>query len=390
MQDKKQLGIGAVIGVMAIFFLPNASFIINPAIAALAEAFPDVAYSNILMLSTISSIVVIPISVVAGSLAGSKFGFKTLTVFASICLIVGGMIPFFVMDYYVLLLSRVIIGVGVGFSMPLGNAIVMKLFSGQKGASIQGAGTAVMNASGIIFQQVAGILCVLNLKYIWLLHLLVLVPMGCIIAMLPEPEKEEVIRQAEKTRLPMRVYLISAGYALCVMFFYPLFLNVSAIVVGEGLGSAALSGTILSMYNIGGCIAGVIFGKVYQVLEKKTIPVCLILLVVFLAVGYFGHSAVLLMIAIAGCGITLFIIWPAIMVEFNDMMPPQATAAASGTFVALLNLGCFTASPYVGLLQKVTGNMSPRFPTLVAIGAVALIALIWIGLRASRQSKPAK
>ena len=44
MQDKKQLGIGAVIGVMAIFFLPNASFIINPAIAALAEAFPDVAY----------------------------------------------------------------------------------------------------------------------------------------------------------------------------------------------------------------------------------------------------------------------------------------------------------------------------------------------------------
>ena len=123
------------------------------------------------MLSTISSIVVIPISVVAGSLAGSKFGFKTLTVFASICLIVGGMIPFFVMDYYVLLLSRVIIGVGVGFSMPLGNAIVMKLFSGQKGASIQGAGTAVMNASGIIFQQVAGILCVMNLKYIWLLHL---------------------------------------------------------------------------------------------------------------------------------------------------------------------------------------------------------------------------
>lgn len=387
MQNNKKLGMGAVIGVLAIFFLPNAAFIINPAIAALATMFPDVAYSNILMLSTISSIVVIPISVLAGSLAGNRFSFKSLTVFAGVCFIVGGMIPFFISDYYILLVSRVIVGIGVGFSMPLGNAIVMKLFSGQRGAAIQGAGTAVMNASGIIFQQAAGILCVMNIKYIWLLHLLVLIPVCCIIMMLPEPEKEEVIQQAEKTRLPLCVYMISAGYALCVMFFYPLFLNVSAIVAGEGLGSAALAGTILSMYNIGGCAAGIIFGKIYQILEKKTIPVCLFLLVAFLAIGYFGHSAVLLMVAIAGCGITLFVIWPAIMVEFNDMIPPQATAAASGTFVALLNLGCFAASPYVGLLQSITGNMSPRFPTLVAIGAVGIITLVWIGLRVSNQAK---
>ena len=130
-----------------------------------------------------------------------------------------------------------------------------------------------------------------------------------------------------------------------------------------------------------------IFGKIYAVLKRKTIPVFLILVIGFLALGYFGKSVAALMVAIAGCGISLFVIWPAIMVEFNDTISPQATSAASGVFVALLNAGCFAVAPYVGVLQSVTGNLSPRFPALVGTIGVAIISVIWIVSRSTAKKQ---
>ena len=374
----KKIGITASIGVLAIFSLPNVSFIINSALAALTELYPDVPYSSILMLSTITSLIVIPISLIAGNLAGKKFTYKSLTVFAVFCFLVGGMLPYFINGYYLLLIARAIVGIGVGFTMPLGNAIVMKLYTGHKSASMQGLGTAVMNGAGILFQTLSGVLCVINLKYIWILHLIVVIPMLCIIFLLPEPVKETDSKDADKVKLPASVYLVSIGYALCVMFFYPLFLNVSTIIIGEGLGTAALAGIVLSMYNIGGLTAGLIFGFIYRSLKNSTIPVCLLSIIIFLAIGYFGKSALSLMIAVGGCGLALFLIWPAVMSEFSETLPVNATGPASGVFIACLNVGCFAASPYVGLLQSITGNTSPRFPIIIGFFAVGVISVIWI------------
>ena len=49
-----------------------------------------------------------------------------------------------------------------------------------------------------------------------------------------------------------------------MMVNYPLLVNMSTIIITDNLGDAASAGVVLSMFTVGGMIAGAIFGKVYQ------------------------------------------------------------------------------------------------------------------------------
>lgn len=64
------------------------------------------------------------------------------------------------------------------------------------------------------------------------------------------------------------VFLISIAWGLIFMVYNPMGLNMSSILVSEGIGNETLAGTIGSLYTVGGMVAGVIFGKLYHHLGK--------------------------------------------------------------------------------------------------------------------------
>ena len=73
------------------------------------------------------------------------------------------------------LVSRVIVGVGIGLSHPFSAALLSRFFSGQKRANLQGAATLIMNLAGVFYQVIIGGVCLMNVNYTWLVHLFTLV-----------------------------------------------------------------------------------------------------------------------------------------------------------------------------------------------------------------------
>jgi MFS family permease len=371
----------AVLGVMAAFLVSQNAFIINPALSSLAAEYPNMPYSSILLLSTIVTLFAMPFSIIGGIVVGKKAKYKTVCCLAALLVFVGGLAPYFVKPYIAVLILRMVVGIGTGLITPLGNALVMRLYTGQKQVNLLGLGTSVMNIAGIVYQIIAGIVCAVSVNYTWLLYLFMLIPFFLML-FLPEPEKivtQTTEAHGKKTKLPIAVYIVSVAYGALFMLYYPLLLNMSAIVEGEGLGTAALAGTILSMYSIGGMIAGFAFGLVMKALGRKwTIPVCLITHVLALGICYYAKNPVILMAGVIVTGITIFTIWPAVMTDFTATLPQESVASAGGIFSAVLCFGGFLASSFVGVVQSLTGSINPRMPVLAGtIGTIGL-ACVWI------------
>lgn len=99
-------------------------------------------------------------------------------------------------------------------------------------ANLMGIGATAQSVTGTLVQFLAGVVCAVNVHLTWLVHLYLAIPLIGILICLLEPEKQENAKEVQEVKKEKT--------------------DMSAIVTSNGLGTAAVAGTILSGYTIGG------------------------------------------------------------------------------------------------------------------------------------------
>lgn len=374
------------LAIMAIFFIMPGALIVNPALQSIADAYPHIPYTTVLLISTIPLLMVVPTSLLAGAIAGTKVKYKTLITVAMLLYVIGGSMPFFIRDFFIVLVARTIYGIGVGLATPLANGLVIRLFDGQKRANMMGLGSVIINVASTIFMILSGFVSVINFNLMWLIHLIALIPMVLMMLFLSEPEKTEQ-QSSEKSKLPDIVFILSLAICFIYMNVNAMILNMSTIITTEKIGNAALAGTILSMYTVGGIIGGFIFGKMYKMAGKMTIPLSIMILSLGLGISNFSHSVIMITIGCTIAGVGFFVIFPAILMEAGQKVSVSASAMVSAMILGSINLGGFLSSFYIGLLAMVFGRTSPRLPILAATVITFLISVSWGIVMKSKKAK---
>ena len=389
---KRASSILVILSIMAVFTLAQSPAVISPALNSLAQFYSGIPYSTVLLLSTSISLAAIPCSTLAGAVAGKKISYRALTIAAMLCVLLGGILPFWVMDSFAaVLICRLMLGIGVGIASPLSSALIMRLLPQEKQAVWQGICSAVMNICGVLYQSVSGVICTFDVRYTWLVYGIVLLPLALVLLFLPEPDKENAAaKKAEKakpqkTRLSAETFWTCVGFGVLFLLTAPLLLNISSILVREGLGTAATAGTILSAYSIGGMAAGFCFGKVFRLLQKKFIPVSLILQTLGLVLAAFSGNTALLALGTVIVGVTIHWIWPACIMEFSTLPSSEGTLA-SGLFISCMHLGNFLATPMIGAIAAL-GNDSPRLPVIAGCIGTAAVSALWMMLLRRKEQK---
>lgn len=369
MENKKTV----TLAVMSIFFIAMGIGTITPAIQNIAEAFSHINFSTILLVSTLPSLFLIPSTALTGVVAGNQVSYRTLLIVGILLFVAAGAAPAFMTSFTMILVARAFFGIGLGTLAPLGNAIILSLYEGQERANMLGLSGVVMNLGGIVLQLLGGYLCSFKWSYAFLAHLLGIISLVMVMFMLPEPEKKEHQAQ-EKISIPPAVYFISILFGIAMMLNYPLLVNMSTIIITDNLGDAASAGFVLSMFTVGGMIAGAIFGKVYQMATRFTIGIGLAVTAIGAGLVNYAGNLMVLTLGMTIVGVGFGTLMPAVMMILGNIVSPTSFAAASGVLMAFMNLGGFISTYYIAFLATI--NSAIRFPIFVAMviyGAAAVL-----------------
>ena len=366
------------IAIMSVFALIMGGTVVTPALQSLAEAFPETPFSSILLVQTLPSLFLIPSTIIAGSIAGTKVKYKTLVIVGIILFVVAGAAPFFATSFFQILISRAIFGIGVGIISPLASALIINLFDGQIRANKLGAGNAFMMIGGIILQLLGGFLCSHHWRYTFLAHLLAVIPLVIVIFLLFEPPN---IVQQEKTKakLPIAVYVYSLIFGVSCILINTLPLNMSSIIISEKLGSPTSVGMVLSLFTIGGMVAGAFFGGIYKIANRFTVSIGMFVAAVGLGIGFYGNNLIMLTIACACAGMAFTILLPAVTTEVGNIVTPSCVGIATGMIMAAMNFGVFVAPYYISFVGKIFNPQENiiRFPIFVSMIILAVSGVIY-------------
>ena len=378
---------------------------ITPAIAVLTEYWgsnPLTAALPVTLVSTIVTLTTMLGIVISGALV-NKVKPKILAIIASVLFTFFGVLPFFIYNSYIfLLVCRALCGIGIGMMNPLGNAIVLGCYAGDKKDSLLGYGTLMMNGGGMVLQTVAGVLAGVGVggRYVFLAHLFGII--AIIFAfLLPDPdlyqgeaaqEAPEGVEEApkEKAHLPGSVWIVAIIIFGFNVLNYPAMLNCSSVLLDIGVSesnASFIASMALNCYTIFGMIASAIFGKVFQKIPSLTMPLGFLCaaLGIFLIIVPGNIACVCIGMALIGGGFCL--VYPACFSWCNAVCDPSSYASGISVIQTLMNFGGFVATYWMLLLAALTGESvySAGWAECIGCIAFAIIFLLynpWKGKKA--------
>ena len=383
MTEEKRISPIGTAAIMCLFLVSMGFTVVTPAIAVLGEHF---AGKNVAWVSTLPTLFTVLGTALAGSVMGKKMKYRTLAILSGFLYVIGGCAPALFDNYAGMLVCRAILGFGLGLMAPLGNALIVGNYKGQKQASLLGYGTLFMNGGGIILQMLGGALADVNWQLVFWGHAFGLI--GLFMAFfLPEPDAPapapEAAKSGKKEKMGKTVWVIAILFVLFNVLNYPVMLNISGLFVARQAGTAATAATALSMYTVTGCVAGLVFGTVFKFAKRWCVALGYILCGLGALCVYVGQNAVIMTLGLILIGFGFSTIMPAFFAWVGVVTPASTVAGAISICMAFTNLGAFISTFWLQFLDLVFGEsvLSGIMIEIVVFLIIGVIFLIYSPFR---------
>lgn len=370
----------SIISLCAMSFILLAASATSPALATIADSFPNAPASVVSSIATISNLFGVPFMIVTGVIGGKRAGFRQLAIIGLSLVAVGGLIPFFSTDLIQILLGRAILGIGTGLSNPIISTLTLSLFEADDTAKQFSRNMMSTNVGAVIFQLSGGFLCQAGWRMSFLAYLVVIPVLVIVVFMLPEPER--IIRKNGELRfsvskvLTPHVIFWSTVYALYMMFFYPFVTEISGILATENLGGAMTSALILSIHTGFGVLGGFLFYHINRVIR-----------IFIFSVGFgmcaLGYSGLAISSNIASIALSAIvfgtgygILGPAINYYLGRTLEPEYRAASVATENLFSSIASFL-SPFVLASIKNVFDVSFNRLSFIICAAFFVVATLY-------------
>ena len=141
-----------------------------PVLGLISVSYAQISTSIIQLMQTLPYALIIVGALVIGFLT-TRFSKKYIAIAGLLIIGICGVAPFFFADFYVLFVSRLLIGFGFGITGPLNTAIISEFFEPEKRAGYMGLHVVGMGIGTIVGNMIGGILAGAGLRYFYLVYL---------------------------------------------------------------------------------------------------------------------------------------------------------------------------------------------------------------------------
>ena len=364
------------IALLSVSLLVASAPAINANIPAMAKAFPNVPLSTVELLTTISSMFLM-ISVLTSSFIARKIGYKQTILLGIIIVAIFGTLPAFTHSFWLIMVSRALLGYGIGLFNSLLVTMISYFYHGEIRTSLFGMQSAFEGLGGIFITFVAGQLLKINWQapfYAYLLAVPVILLFFIFVPNVQVEKKDEHINKDGNNN-----YKGVLGYTF-VIFIVSMGIKVSTLMTSKGYGQASDASLVIIALGIGSMVSGSMFGSILRKCKQYTVTLGFILLSIAMFLIGVAQSTGIVIFSGFVIGFAFRNVFPYLIHKINEQKVRNASLATS-LFLAGSNLGSFL-SPYGAiLLQKLikTNDLSRLFYAdgvcfcLLAIGTLFIV-----------------
>lgn len=369
----------------------SASAALVPVLSSIKEAFPG--WENWIQLL----VTVPPLMIMVSSLSVSpllkKFSDKQLTIFGLLLVIFSGVYPYFSNSFPLLLVSRIIMGLGLGLVTTISSSLPAGYFEiGEDRDTATGIQSAFSSFGGILFSFLSGWIASFYWKGVFLVQLLNLIPLIFVFLFMEanksfEIEDSPIEESVQSGQVIVKeAFLLTFLAFLCVVITVTFPLNLSVFVAENNIGTTQLSGIITSVNSFMGFLIGLSFPKINSYFKNKTLSLSLFLVGISLLIISQANTALILLIGSTIFGIGTSFIYPSFLTTIYKEISDEKIVAAVAMYTVATNVAQFV-SPFIvnNLANIFGGGIQTRF-ILCAI-AIILLGLFILFYYSSRKQE---
>lgn len=335
---------------------------VSPALGVIAAAFPQAERLTVQFVATLPALVLIPFLFVSSWLV-SLFPKKKILITGLVVYITGGLGGFLAPGIMTLLLSRGILGVGVGLVMPLSTTLISDFFADEERAKLMGMSSSSNMLGGLVSLILSGYLASFSWRFSFLIYIFAVPVLIMVWLFIPEPARHPSTNK-QVFRLPLAIYRLAAGMFLLNVVFFALPPTMAFFMKESALGTSRAAGTAVACSTLAGFFAGLLLNKTRQLFGKRFLPSML----AFMAMGFLIlHFSIALCMVFGGCFLIGFAnrsLYPYVFLKASNSVSGNQTVKAMAVLSSMIYLGQFTSPILLAFLGKIFGNPTIRFSYL--------------------------
>ncbi len=359
-------GVTVQVAALCVIVMQYVQSFVSPALAAVRGTFGQLGIDTVMIqqIQGIPSLMAIFGAILVGILE-RYMKKKHILILAMVLMFLGslaGVVPETQEGFYLLLATRVVLGLGRGMIFPMASSFIADLFYGKQRDRLMSFKTAVGGISGSIFQVIGGALAVLSWRYAFI-GMLMAVPIAImIIAWLKEPEVKPAGTTADgKKGNPLRsitaiswLIIIVAGIWNIFQFSY--MTSASLTISAVGLGDTGIAGWIMSLETMVSAVGAICYGAFLKGrMGGFDLPIALALE----TAGFFflTHQVDMMGMVIGTVlyGFGFGMLNPALILQFVRVLPKEGATLGLSLLAGSQNFFQFWSAPVLAAMAPMFG-----------------------------------
>ncbi|HFC9228170.1 MFS transporter [Enterococcus faecium] len=362
--------------ILSISLMLTSSQAINGVIPQMKQSL-GISQSQSELLGTAPSITVI-VFILLSSYFAKRIGMKNTIILGLLLAGIGGIIPVFTATFQTVLISRVILGAGLGLYNSLAVTYISSLYSGNTRATLLGIRNSMEALGQTILIFLAGVLVNINWTASFLVYAIAF-PVALLFALkVPEirDENSDIPENHVKEKMNPMVFALVLFAILLVMNSIAISVRFASIAT-EIKGVNFNASNYLALMPILGILAGFMFGPINKWIGKGTLYLGIIFFIISnLLIATSNGNMAFLLTGLFLSSITGSWCFPFIFSNLDKVTTKNTINFATSLIFIGCNIGNFIAPISMQLAQLLTRSTNLTAPFFVFAGIFMVVLFV--------------
>lgn len=358
---------------------------ISPALNSIKEYFYNAPSILIQMVVSLPSLLMVAVAIPFSAIS-NRFSMKAICIAGLVFYTVGGVGGCFANNIYVMMLSRIIIGIGYGLLMPMTVGLLSYFFKKEEQAKLNGYIIILTSAISIISMALVGYLADISWRLCFLVYLFGLPCIWLTAKYIPSTTLNSP-KNHISLGLLKKIWPYAIGIFVMMMLYFSMLNNFAIIATGEGTVSTAMVGVVMSIQTVASLFTGIYLNQLKQLFGKNTKYAIWGFALIGVALLCFKTNVIVMSIGLASFGIGLAMGVGLFNSQSCIVCDKEESLSATSIISLSRCLGQFSSPIILSGIQGLFGSTNPRFPYYSGVVFAVLMLLLFTKVNFEQEQK---